>query len=334
MEETVIRVKRIGAEGTFGDPVDMKADEAVEELLGGSAILDQSQADPPFVLLKVLGDRAGDEKVFGPELNTAELVQRATSALVTSGVRQTIVEGLPVRWVASGADTLNLASAHILQTGAGDMSIREQLRTALDCYLESRAVRIQANIKWTEADMKSRCLIGGKLANFVDRSWAYKKLVPQWYQYREALNELDSKITGVVRRGLAGGRVLCCVGGGSESRCLHPTQATFPHRSRAKAKALYCFSSDLPKAWFKKGSGLNTRRRAAAKWMSKVYSGFKSQGRLASAGDLQSVAQKKFDLSEHAAKKAWQSISAKLKPRLGNIPARMRVSIDEIMKIS
>ena len=316
---------------TFEDGTPVSHDLAEQELFklleSGKATLNDRQDEPPWILLDIF--EAGLDKVekFGPETNDEASSVKISKGLVLSGVRQLSVEGRSIGWCRRKHGILNAAGQVLGSQPASKWNVWADAERILGAYLKKGHRRVSLRGRYSPETLVSHGWIRIGNGNLLDKTWEYLEVDPKWCRFNERKKLLAGQLEDTVRNALASGRIICCEDGSQGARVVPPS--LFSRKWKSGKDCYYCFTRDLPKAWFSTSGQLRTRRRDAAKWMNETYLHFQSEGRTAGIGDLKTVAAKKFELTPNAVKDAWRDFNPK-PSQPGNCPRLKRVTLKEI----
>lgn len=306
-------------------------EEGIGMLTSGEYVLEPRQTEPPFELLTELNARVGRRDLFGPPIDDPKVLEKVSSKVFAYGIRHSVVEGLPINWFENARELRSGAEVILSQCDGDQTNLFEQARATLKCYIRENAQTISWRGKTSEQERVENRLVRLRSRNFMRATWDYAQLREEWFDFHEQIAQLGKVLDQMLFVALPEGRIICSEEHAGGPHLLPPQHAgALIEKSFSKKGYSYCFTRDLSADWFEASDSLPARRRKARAWMESTFKHFRSEGRRASAKDLIFVAQEKFDITNHAAKGAWEEAKTKLDVKAGNIAGKKRVNISEI----
>ncbi len=307
--------------------------EILDLLRRGIATVDPVQHAPPFALLDLLDECLGRVSVFGPSTNEFDLSAKVSTDVFAHGIRQNFVEGSELNWHSSGRDFWAATTRSLCRCPVADRNFFEQARSVMREHLSERADRVTVSAGLSNEQLRRRHLVPRRTGNFLRRTRDYYELSQNWFEFYERHKEQEKTWNRVVRQALLDGRIIVSEATSRGDRFVPAGQTNKADFQARDAPYSFCFSSDLPGAWFATGKPLHIRRAWAGEWMVRVNNHFVEQGRRANAEDLKQVAMEKFHLSANGARKAKESVAEQFDDHVGRIPAEKKVKLSEIREI-
>ena len=307
--------------------------EAVQELRFGSATLDPNQTDPPFALLEALERLVPEFTRFGSPATDPKVLKRVVEAAFANGQRQQVIEGQPLVWFASGQPIMTECLNRLGFGTDKSVDLVKQMEGTYRRYLDARAPVFPMHRPVSKERIRKERLIHTGKSDFRQETADYYQISEDWYEFHNRMQDLRDQWNGFTRAGLQEGRILASEELSSSSRLIHPNLSDEIRYKSVKPPYVFCFTSDLPETWFAEVTELHKRRLEAGKWMERVWRKFEGEGRRPNVDDLVTVARKKYDISENAAKEAWKNVKKGLKTKVGSIPKDKRVLRHEIREI-
>jgi hypothetical protein len=330
---TIERIAQSGAGSTSSTMTEVtSAKEALECILAGSAILAKRQSEAPLGVLALALDSIGRVDTLGPPASTASTQMNHLEKLTRHGARQDYIDGHEVQW-RDGSDGLRKLAWNCWIDGEHRLpSVLEQLRSALDAYLDT--VEVWNLIEAIPAEEMQRDCIVHNLSFggfFLNGTFRVQQLTPSWYEFHLGLNNADLKIREAVNQGLSDSRILAFEERGATVVRLAPKRRFEAHLDE---KCWYVLTRDLPNAWFQSSIDLKASRSRALKWLREAGKLADKDGKRIARVDAIDVMNRMFGLSMHAATQVWDGNEHPSKGGQGKIPKGKKVPLDDLMKIT
>lgn len=313
----------------------LSAGNLSELLEQGVARLEAEQVDPPLELLGLLENRLGNFDAFGPCAVSPKVLNRITESVFRSNLRQAIVEGYPLSWIA-GRDQLK-AEAEKLLSGCKihSANLFEQFRmVGLKRALNASGV-VHARRILSVKEQRSNGLVPKPigLAWMVGDARKYVHVGQEWRRFHEQLEAIEDGCLTTINKAMKQGRVLCSEDTEKGDRLIHPEQVAPFNEHPRKGAMHYLFTRDLPSSLFHDMDDLPRRRTLANAWIKRAGNEFAAKGKRATKEQLLLVAMEKFDLTEHAVERLWPKVEFPGKRKSGRPRNDEEVSLSEIREI-
>lgn len=330
---TIERITQSGARSTSSTMTEVtSANEALECILAGSAILAKRQAEAPLGLLTLALDLIGRVDTLGPPASTASTQINHLEKLTRHGARQDYVDGHEIPWRDGSGGLKKLAWNCWIDVEDGLPGVLEQLRAALDAHLDT--VRVLNLIEApSEEEMQRDCLVHERSFGviFLNGTFGMQQLTPPWFEFYHRLEKADLKIQEAVNQGLSDSRILAFEERGAAVVRLAPRRRFDTHPGE---KCWYVLTRDLPNAWFQPSIDLKASRSRALKWLREAGKLADKDGKRIARVDAIDVMNRMFGLSMHAATQVWDGNEHPSKGGQGKIPKGKKVPLDDLMKIT
>ena len=292
-------------------------------ILGGEAELDIERTGPPMNLVERIANGVSKPSVFGPRIETPNLVKTVDASLFKHGVRQHHFNGNPISWFRSGKEILQAMKDQACRGGGFAPRVFDQLDRLHHHVLRTKGRQQSRFGRLSAEEMAAECLIPGRVVNVLDTSKTYLQLPDVWFDFHSRYKSLTATLKSTFEQALSEGRVICAQSDRSGDRFLSAPEAAKLKIHKREPDLHFCFSADLPNSLFDDGSTRSRRKKDAGKWMAKAYRLFEAQGRRVKVSDLKCEARRRFNLSENAVKEAWEQREDKFKVATGP-PGKVR----------
>ena len=330
----MMMVCRLDDSGQAEEPESLEEEGVLELIAQGLAVLTPKQSLPPYAVLDLFERRSHDIESFGPKADDPVVWKRISAGLFNGGSRMSIAEGLEVPWYASGNSLLKAAGMYLSQCDVRPNNLHAQIAAVMREYLTKRARHFTVNGRPASEELRQRSWILGDPVNLSDGMRRCFEVSPEWFEFHVRLQKAEQGMRAMVSAALAEGRILVSETSHGGDRLLGPTAAAKIKYWSSSTEANFCFSADLPKAWFPKEKHLTKQIGKAWRWMRRVEEEFAKTDRRVRGDDLITGAKGKFGLTTNAARQALAQAREDHAPPSGRIPRDRYVDFNEINDIN
>lgn len=305
--------------------------EAIQLVLNEYFDFCSTQNEPPFAILEMLDSRIEQSDFLGRPVTGPRLLQKISSELIVSGVRQNVVEGEQVRWVRGSEAMTREIETRASGCVEDGKNLFRQAYSILDEHVFStvppRRKLYHHNPEFSLAEaLKKRARLdqenqkGGEL------------LSKPWQDYSNRIEDLRYRLNMLTNNAIRDGRILVAeaqIAGASMSSPENASEQFMIDDNNT----FVCFTADLPPTWFDEPETLEFRKKRAKRKLESVVSKLNKLEKRASEVEHSVFLKKLFGLTDNAAKSVFQEVRKQAGGLGGNFNNNMRISQKELKAI-
>jgi len=324
-----------------GELEEREDDDALSLIKTGGLALNLDQSAPPFAIIKLLKDLAGDIARLGSSRSTPEMLQKAQENLFKGQVKQNIVGGRSVIWRLQNQLPKELHSRLFHIVGS-----TQNLYAAVEAVWQHRLDKVDEIVEHHSAFSESVLLEDGlallregraaraRGTNFwrevpLDRGirWQYKVVGSDWATFHLQFLEVREVVAEAKRLACEQARILVSEFHNGIERLVEPERAFDVLHQRTKEPE-FVFSADLPPIFYSQQEVAALVRNARL-WMEKVSKVLEPEAKLARKEDMIIVAAERSRMTDTAARTAYSKADVRNKGSK-RLPPEAYISIERL----
>ncbi|AGI67600.1 hypothetical protein OAN307_c19510 [Octadecabacter antarcticus 307] len=306
----------IRPDGAHEEPED---DVALVLIKTGSAELVLDQPSPPFAIIKLIEDLAGNIDRLGPSRTAPDKLNKVQEGLFKGQIKQNLVAGRTVSWRPRAKLEQELLD-RLFRTNDGTKNVYAQVeeiwKHRLDAINhtevhqpalseEERAARGLAEVRQGRLPKAYKPNAWSRRSEFPDpgEPWQYKNVGPEWVRFQLRFRKVLEIVEDTKRSAFKQSRILVSELHNGIERLVEPERA-FEALNKRSRKLEFVFSADLSLMFndHRDKGALITNARL---WMERVSEALEKEDKLARTDDMVAVAVERSGMSKTAAGKAY-----------------------------
>ena len=293
----------------------------------GNAALVLDQPSPPFAIIKLLEDLAGDIARLGPSRAEPDKLNKVQAGLFRGQIKENLVGGRTVSWLPRARLEQELL-CRLFRTNDGTKNIYAKVEEIWKHRVEAinqteghqpalseeeRVARGLAEVRQGRLPKAYKPNVWSRRSGLPDpgESWQYKNVGPEWVKFQLRFRNVLEIVEETKRSALEQARILVSELHNGTERLVEPERA-FEALSKRARKPEFVFSADLSSMFNDhrdKGALISNARL----WMERVSKALEAEDKLALKEDMVAVAAERFGMSETAARTAYRTADVRNK---------------------